>query len=186
MENQDLSDLFNKINHISLNYDDLLAYFTQYLAQNRERLFANYKAFTYPALEAFMNYPEFLESAVLSARQSVVLAMLALTLEAKFEEEQFNQLCLNCNCQAPKDYYINETLVEIEKILQKPADSLPFLQLDYVMIAQECRHFFSNFEKETFSKLLSKNKDTLSYTGLTSAIIDKRKELFFNLVDNRI
>ncbi len=179
MENQDFTALFDKINHISLNYDDLLKCFIEY-AQANDDLLIQFKVLDKSKLDFLMSYPEFLESAVLSARQSVVLAMLSLTIENNFLDSHFNQLCLNCNCQSSKKYYLTEALSEMSKNMGENES------LDFAILSQECLEFFIHFEREIFSKILSKNKDIVEFTEVSIKLIAARRQIFLNLIEGKI
>lgn len=207
MENQDFTEFFNEINHISLNYNDLLNCFLEYIEENHTKITASSVGITVfnqisaqqelDFLAFFLEFPSFLEAATLSARQAVVLGILTITLENKFLAPEFEEMCRTCHCQGNKQYFLEQTWAAIEKQAQTPTELNPsfrelfsiFAKLtaeDKVKISAEFLKLFTAFEKESYSKILSKNKDLATHTGLSKRTIDHRQQIFQSLLDNQL
>lgn len=151
-----------------------------YSLQLRHHVLRDFKFLTPHTLEALLEIPDFLQAAVLCARQSMILSVLSLSLSKGFTAEQFEQMCQNCNAQGSKQYYLQKTIDAINKALVN--NSAPAMSEQYIKnLLQDCNQMLTSFEKEVYTKTLWSNKDSYKHTELNKAIVESRKDIFFNL-----
>lgn len=153
MENQNLVEMVDAINHISLNQKDLmdavLKFSKNYNKNNpKDELL----------LDRFFSNSVFLEQSIITARESIVVAMCAITLEEKID---FNIVVENC--------------INIE--WQKFAEKEVCLDEDAILLMNT---FLSELRKELFSQLYSRNKDFQNITKISKTILKNRYEYFMS------
>ncbi len=153
MENNNLVKLINAINHISLNHEDLMEAVLEF-----SKLYAKNNKADEKIIDAFFGNNIFVEQSLMSARESVVLAMNAITLEKDIPFERIIEGCINIESQ-------REAEVEI------CADE------DTKLVMKK---FLSELRKELFSRVYSKNKNFNQVANLPKALVQKRYELFMN------
>lgn len=151
--NPQLTKLISAIKHISLNHQSLidisLDCYQHYIKKDIEK---------FNILEPFWNNSFFIEENAVCAREGIVFAMQAITLE---ENIPFNELVLSCiDIHALRD---NE-----EKISQLD-DERKFI-----------KEYFTFLRRELFSKTYSQNKEFQKQSLLPKKILKSRYDFFMN------
>lgn len=170
-QNESYLDLFNEINHISLNHGDLFETFEEY--KNRD-VYVNYKILNKHLINALLNYNTVVELCVISCRESVMFGMLTITLAEELNDKVFSDMYKECTNLNLKNDLLNQSIENLKKL------NIP---LSVNELKSEFLDFIKNFQKEIYSTILSKNKDILSYTKLNKHILNNRKEIYFNHLD---
>lgn len=170
-ETAQVGDLFQEINHISLNHTDLLDSFLEHT--QRQNSYEDLSILDNAKINALLEYQDFIEAAVISARQAVVLSMLCLSLDKTTTDIEFTTMCEECSNIAGNKFLVNAVIKKISSIVQ----------MDFLKFEKECCLFFKNFEKEIFSTILSKNKDMLHHTMVSKKMINHRKDIYFNILE---
>lgn len=170
-EMQRVDEFFQEINHISLNHTDLLDTFLEHV--QRKNSYEDLSLLDNAKINALLEYQDFIEAAVISARQAVVLSMLCLSLDTTTTDKEFTTMCEECSNIAGSKFLVNTVVQKISSIVQ----------IDFSKFEKECCTFFKNFEKEIFSTILSKNKDMLHHTMVSKKMISNRKDIYFNILE---
>lgn len=146
-----LADLIDSINHISLNHNDLLGaalefsdiYFKDKPAQSKkfDKLWGN---------------GEFIEQAVLSVREGVVLAMQAVTLDETISFESIINGCIN---------------VENQKYYVKSISTNP---IEHTQV----NDFFTALRRDVFERIFNANITMQEFTQLSDEVLKQRHALF--------
>lgn len=153
MNDQNMVNLINDINHISLNHQDLmdasLEFSKIYLKNNpdKEQLIIQ-----------FFKHGDFLHQSVLAAREGIVLGMNAITLDPKISFEELIKHCVDVETQRIAEWNVC-------------ADDETALYM---------RDFLKELRKEVFSRIYSQNKDLKKMTGLSKKLLKERYDQFMS------
>lgn len=153
MINKNLENLIDGINHISLNHEDLMDTVLDFA-----KLYCKNNPSDAAVIDKFFIYGTFLDQAVMAARESIVLAMNAITLD---ENIDFNLLIERC--------------VNLEHQRQAEEDICADDETKLLM-----QQFLKGLRTELFSRLYSQNKEFVRFTKINKSVLEKRFDLFMN------
>lgn len=169
-------NMFEDINHISLTESDLLETFLEYM--KKDSSYSDLKILNSYQVDGLLEYQDFMQAAIISCRQAVILAMLSLSLEKAITTQEFSKMCEECSNIAGSKFLIKSCLKQLK-------DSIPDLAFATNDFEGEIKQFFKSFEREIFSNILSRNKDLIEYTKLSHKLINERKALYFDLLEKQ-
>jgi hypothetical protein len=153
MQNTNLENLIDGINHISLNHEDLLDTVLDFAS-----LYSKQNPNEATVIDRFFVYGTFIDQSVIAAREAIVLAMNAITLNEQIDFEDVIKGCVNLTNQRQAEDDIC-------------AD-------DDTKIAMQ--QFLKELRKELFSRLYSQNKDFDRYSKISKSVLKHRFDLFMN------
>jgi hypothetical protein len=153
MNNKNLMNLIDGINHISLNHEDLLDSILGF-----SKIYSKSKPNNSFCIDKFFAHGEFIEQSVMAAREGVVLAMNAITLEESVPFDRLIEECINLESQRKKEENVCAD-EDTKKIM---------------------REFLSELRKELFSRLFSQNKDFQKVTKISKEILNERYAQFMS------
>lgn len=152
-QNDQLVNLVSCIKHISLNQQDLmdvsLEFTDKYCKKNKTNK---------DKLNELWGNSLFSEQAVLSAREGIVLAMQAITLNQQLPFDKIVENCINTEQQRHNEKNITENKQE----------------------QQEIKDFFTSLRKELFSRIYSQNKSLQKVSKIPSVVLKSRYDYFMN------
>jgi hypothetical protein len=151
MQNTNLENLINGINHISLNHEDLLDTVLDFAS-----LYSKQNPSEAAVIDKFFVYGTFIDQSIIAAREAVVLAMNAITLDEQIDFQDVINGCVNIT---------NQRQVEDDIC----ADDDTKLSM---------KQFLKELRKELFSRLYSQNKDFYRYSKISKSILKHRFDLF--------
>jgi hypothetical protein len=146
-----LVDLIDSINHISLNHNDLLG-----AALEFAEIYFKDKPTQSKKFDHFWGNGEFIELAVLSVREGVVLAMQAVTLDSNIPFDSIINGCINVDNQK---YYV-------KKISTNP--------IEHTLINE----FFNALRRDVFERIFRGNVTMQEFTQLSNEVLEQRYNLF--------
>ena len=150
---EDFIELVDSINHISLNYEDLMSICLEYSA-----IYFKNKQEEMQAFDKFWANRPFLDQATLAAREGVVMGMQAITLREDIPFESVLNRCVHIEMQRHAETQMSDNPHEIQAI----------------------REFLSSLRKELFSRTFSQNKSLQKVSKLSRDLLDKRYQLFMS------
>ncbi len=153
MNNKNLINLIDGINHVSLNHEDLLDSILSF-----SNIYSKSNPNNALIVDGFFAHGEFIEQSVMAAREGVVLAMNAITLEESIPFKKLIEECINLESQRKKEENVCAD-EETKKIM---------------------REFLSDLRKELFSRLFSQNKDFQKITKISKEILKERYDQFMS------
>lgn len=152
-DNQQLVELISAIKHISLNRDDLLDVSLEmalrYFKKDKE---------SEEQFDKFWANPQFIDQTVLCAREGIVLAMQAITLDEKIPFEPIIQNCIEIEQQRYTEKEITINVKEISHI----------------------KEFCAFLRKELFSRIYSQNKELQKTSKIPKDVLQSRYNYFMN------
>lgn len=153
MLNKNLENLIDGINHISLNHEDLMDTVLDF-----SKLYCKQNPNDAAVIDRFFVYGTFIDHSLMAARESVVLAMNAITLDEGIDFKAVIDGCVNIASQrqAEEDICADEDT----KLLMK--------------------EFLKELRKELFSRLYSQNKDFDRFSKISKSVLQNRYDLFMN------
>lgn len=153
MVNQNLTNLIDGINHISLNHEDLLDavldFSTLYSKNNPQDALI---------IDKFFIYGTFVDQSLMAARESIVLAMNAITLDEKINFKNVIDECVNLESQR-----------DVEESICADEDTKKAMS-----------EFLKELRKELFSRIYSQNKDFDRFSKLQKNILKQRYDMFMS------
>ncbi len=151
MNNQNLIKLIDSINQISLNHDDLLK-----TVMDFSEVYIKNNPDDQTTLGYLFENMYFIDQSITAARESVVLAMNAITLTSSVPFEELIKGCVNISSQRE-----NESLVcEDEKTKEL------------------MQNFLRELRKEIFSQMFSRNKNFNKVANLPKDVLSSRYNFF--------
>lgn len=153
MLNKNLENLIDGINHISLNHEDLMETVLDFA-----KLYCKNNPKDAILIDRFFIYGTFIDQSVMAARESVVLAMNAITLDEQIDFKAVIDGCIN-----------------IEN--QRQAEEDVCADSDTKLVMQQ---FLKELRKELFSRLYSQNKEFDRYSKINKSVLQNRFDLFMN------
>lgn len=151
-----LADLAESINHISLNDVDLMDCVLSYSKVFSKEL-SEYQS---EKLDDWFTNDFFLEQSKTCVREAIVLAMQALTLDSSVKFSSLMKMHINKDNQ---EYNI---------------DNISSIDADRELL----KEFFSGLRKEFFTKTYSQNKGLKKITKISADVLDNRRYAFVNYV----
>ena len=151
MKNDNLINLINAINHISLNHEDLME-----SVLNFSKNFCKNNPKDSKVIDKFFEYGDFLNQSVMVAREGVVLAMNAITLDENISFKNLIDGCVNIESQR----YFEDQMCADEDTKNLIKD------------------FHEQLRKELFSRLYSQNKEFYKISKLAKIVLQQRYDLF--------
>lgn len=151
MKNEKLENLVNAINHISLNHEDLMDAVLDY-----SKIYTKNNSSDSAAIDLLFSDSRFTEQTLMAAREAIVLAMNAITLD---ENIPFKEIILHCVNIDNQRFQENELCADedTKKLMQK---------------------FLCELRKELFSRVYSQNKDLSKVSKLSKGLLKTRYEEF--------
>ncbi len=153
MINQNLENLIDGINHISLNYEDLMESVLEF-----SKLYIKNNPKDALLIDKFFVYGTFLDQSAMAAREAIVLALNAITMS---EEIDFKDIIKGC--------------VNLENQRQAEDDVCADEDTKLVM-----KNFLKELRKELFSRLYSQNKEFDRYSKISKTVLKNRFDLFMS------
>jgi len=151
MKNDNLTRLIDAINHISLNNEDLMD-----SVLNFSKIYCKNNPKDALLIDKFFAYNQFLNQAVMSAREAIVLAMNSITLDEQINFKEVMTGCINIDAQR---------FAEDEVCLDDATKKV-------------MRDFLKELRKELFSRLYSQNKDFYKVSKISKEILQQRFNQF--------
>ena len=151
MLNKNLENLIDGINHISLNHEDLMETVLDFA-----KLHCKNNPQDAALIDKFFVYGTFIDQSVMAARESIVLAMNAITLDEQIDFKAIIDGCIN-----------------IESQRQAEEDICADAETKLVM-----KKFLKELRKELFSRLYSQNKEFDRYSKINKSVLKNRFDLF--------
>ncbi|NCQ51640.1 hypothetical protein GW796_07055 [archaeon] len=149
--NENLTELINAINHISLNHEDLMGSVLSF-SKNYSKI--NKK--NYLIIDKFFANNIFIDQSLMAAREGIVLGMNAMTLDENISFNILVDSCVNIESQR----FSEKEICEDENT---------------IIIMQD---FLRELRKEMFSRVYSKNKDFIKISKLSKDTLKQRYEIF--------
>jgi len=153
MINQNLANLIDGLNHISLNHEDLLEAVLEF-----SKLYSKNNSSDAFLIDKFFMYGTFIDQSVMAAREAIVLSMNAITMSEEIEFKKIIEGCVNTESQR-----------QTEEDICADEDTKEVMQT-----------FLKELRKELFSRLYSQNKDFDRYSKIPKNVLQNRFELFMS------
>lgn len=153
MVNQNLENLINGINHISLNHEDLMDAVLDF-----SKLHSKNNPDDALLIDRFFLYGGFIDQSLMAAREAIVLAMNAITLDQKIDFKEVMDGCVNLHNQR-----------ETEESICADDDTKAVMT-----------EFLRELRRELFSRLYSQNKDFERFSKIPKVVLKQRYDLFMS------
>ena len=165
-EEKNILEIIEAINQISLHHPDLMGIATDYSgiyfknSKKEEDLF-----------DKFWGNGDFVNQSVLAVKESIVLAMSALTLKPNIKFDMIYQECLS---------FDKEKRV-LEKVLDRVVNS--FDTVDRRQEALVLNDFIKSLRLEIFMRIFSQNKEMQKTTKIPKEELSERQSLYVHYIN---
>jgi hypothetical protein len=153
MINKNLESLIDGINHISLNHEDLMDTVLDF-----SKLYCKKHEEDALIVDKFFFYGTFIDQSLMAAREAIVLAMNAITLDEAIEFKELISRCVNLENQR-----------QVEESICADEDTKAAM-----------REFLKELRKELFSRLYSQNKDLERFSKIPKVVLKNRYDTFMS------
>lgn len=153
MSNTNLENLIDGINHISLNQEDLIEAVLDF-----SKIYSKNHPEDALVVDNFFMYKTFVDQASMSAREAVVLAMNAVTLDDAIDFKELIDGCVSLHNQR-----------EVEDAICADKDTQAIMQ-----------NFLKELRAELFSRLYSQNKDLERFSKISKVVLKQRYDTFIS------
>ena len=150
------NQIFEQINHISLNEQQLLLSVDDFFHQYEKK----------ELLELFWTNKDFINQSVQAAREAIILAMMAVSLDNGVDYKKYVQ-----------NGFANEMQ---QKNIKNIKSWLKLNGLETEVWPEELNQFWNNLRREFFSHLYSSNKDLRQISKISGNTLENRYQYFMD------